>query len=42
VRIEPSRFTWKEMTPKGTVVRVQFEVAEEAIIFAERFLGRVL
>ena len=42
VRLEPSRFTWKQMTAKGAVVRVHFEVAEEAVIFAEHFLGRVL
>jgi hypothetical protein len=42
VRIEPSRFTWKEMTSKGAVVCVQFEVVEEVVIFAARFLGRVL
>jgi hypothetical protein len=42
VRIEPSRFGWEERTAKRAVVRVQFKVAEEAVMFAERFLGRVL
>jgi hypothetical protein len=42
VRFEPSRFSWEDRTAKQAVVRVQFKVVEEAVIFAERFLGRVL
>ena len=41
VRIEPARFGWQE-TAMRAVVLVQFKVAEEAAMFAERFLGRVL
>jgi hypothetical protein len=40
-RIEPSNFSWTESRDKG-IVRVQFKTAQDAVVFAEHFLGRVL
>jgi hypothetical protein len=40
MRIEPSNFSWTESRDKA-VVRVQFKVAQDAVAFAEHFLGNV-
>jgi hypothetical protein len=41
MRIEPANFSWSEGND-GAVVRVQFKITEDAVAFAENFLGRVL
>lgn len=39
--IEPANFSWSEGND-GAVVRVQFKITEDAVAFAQNFLGRVL
>jgi hypothetical protein len=41
MQFNPSSFNWSE-TDGRTVIRIKFEVAEEAVAFAEHFGGRVL
>jgi hypothetical protein len=41
MRFDPSNFTCREIGGRF-VARVRFEVAEEAVAFAEHFEGRVL
>jgi hypothetical protein len=41
MRFRPSRFTRREIAGRF-VVRARFNVAEDAIAFAEHFAGRVL
>jgi hypothetical protein len=40
MRIEPSNFSWTESRDRA-VLRVQFKIAEDAVAFAEHFLGSV-
>ncbi len=41
MQFDPSSYTWTEIDGR-TVIRVKFEVAAEAVAFAEHFGGRVL
>jgi hypothetical protein len=41
MRIEPATFNWLERN-NAAVVRVQFKITDDAVAFAEHFLGRVL
>jgi hypothetical protein len=41
MRIEPAAFNWTESRDRA-IVRVQFKVAQDAVVFAEHFRGRVL
>jgi type IV pilus biogenesis protein CpaD/CtpE len=41
MRIEPAHFSWSEGND-GAVVRVQFKIAQDAVAFAEHFLGQAL